>query len=398
MPDLAALRDKTCIVGIGETAYSRGTDKGVLRLSLEASLMAIEDAGIKPADIDAVVLPNGSNTGPSGGASAGDFCANLGLRDLHYTAGFQEMGGAQIVSAMESAAFVLAGGGASHVLIPHCSLFYSGARARDITSNPNNGLQSGETIRDYYSPFGVGAPPQHYAWMAQRHMQLYGTTQRQLGAIAVAMRKHAQLHPGAIMRGKPMSMDDYLASKWISQPYKLFDCCLETDGAGAFVMTTAERAKDLRQKPVYLSGVASGHPFPPHDIPNRADILTIGLDFSAPRAYAMAGVKPADIDFAEIYDCFTGQTLLQIESAGFCKKGEGGAFVENGRIELGGQLPVNTHGGLLSHAHNTGMNHLIEAVTQLRHDAGERQVKDAEFGVVTGWGGHGHGSIAILRR
>jgi len=393
MPDLTALRDKTCIVGIGETAYTRGTAKTALQLSMEATMMAIEDAGIKPSDIDAVVLPNGAN----GGATAGDYCANLGLKDLHYTAGFPEMGGAQIVSALEGAMFALACGGASYALVPHCSLLYTGARARDMTANPNNGLQAAETIRDYYRPFGVGAPPQHYAWMAQRHMHLYGTTQKQLGAVAVAMRKHAQLHPNAIMRGKPMSMDDYMASKWITYPYKLFDCSLETDGAGAFIMTTADRAKDLRRKPVYVTGVASGHPYPPHDIPNRPDILTIGLDFAAPRAYAMAGLKPSDIDFAEIYDCFTGQTILQIESAGFCKKGEGGPFVENGRIELGGELPVNTHGGLLSQAHNTSMNHVIEAVVQLRHDGGERQVKDAEFGVVTGWGGHGHGSIAIMR-
>ena len=393
-PTPSVLRDQTCIVGIGETPYTRGTDKTALQLSLEATMLAIEDAGIRPSEIDGIVLPNGS----AGGASAGDYCANLGIADLHYTVSLQEMGGAQIVSGIEAAVFALASGTVNYVLVPNCSLFYTGARARDMTANPNTGLQAAETIRDYYRPFGAGAPPQHYAWMAQRHMHLYGTTQEQLGAVAVAMRKHAQLHPGAIMRGKPMTMADYMASKWVTWPYKLFDCSLETDGAGAFIMTTAERAKDLRQTPVYVSGVASGHPFPPHDIPNRPDILKIGLDFAAPRAYAMAGMSPADIDFAEIYDCFTGQAILQIESAGFCKKGEGGPFVENGRIELGGQLPVNTHGGLLSHAHNTSMNHVVEAVVQLRHDAGERQVKDAQAGVVTGWGGHGHGSMAILRR
>jgi acetyl-CoA acetyltransferase len=394
MPDLSSSRDHTCIVGIGETPYTRGTRKTRLQLALEASLLAIADAGLAPSDIDAVVLPNGA----ASGGSAGDFCANLGLRDLHYTAAFQEMGGAQMLSAMESALFALAAGGASHVLVPHCSTFYSGARARDSTSDANTGLQAAETIRDYYRPFGVAAPAQHYAWMAQRHMHEYGTKQEQLGAVAVAMRKHAQLHPGALMRGKPMTLEDYLASRWISYPYKLLDCCLETDGAGAFVMTTAERARDLRRPPVYVSGVASGHPFPPHDIPNRPDILTIGLDFAAPRAWRMAGLEPTDADFAQIYDCFTGQVLLQIESAGFCRKGESGAFVENGRIELGGALPINTHGGLLSHAHNVGMNHVVEAVVQLRHDAGERQVKNAEIGVVTGWGGHGHGSIAVLRR
>ena len=394
MPELTDLRDRTCIVGIGETAYTRGTTKSALELALEASMGAIEDAGIKPEAIDAVILPGGAG----GGGTAGDFIANLGLPDLHYTTSLQEMGGAMSVSALESAAVALATGIAHYALIPLCSRFYSGRKARQLNADPGTGLQSAGTIRDYYAPFGVAAPPQHYAWMAQRHMHLYGTTHEHLGAVAVAMRKHARLHPNAIMRSRPMDLEDYLASRWVSYPYRLLDCCLETDGAAALLVTTADRGKDLRRKPVYVMGVASGHPFPPHDLPNRPDILKMGLDFCAPRAYAMAGAKPGDMDFAEIYDCFTGQTILQLEAAGFCKRGEGGPFVENGRIELGGALPVNTHGGLLSQAHNAGMNHLVEAVVQLRHEAGARQVKDAELGVVTGWGGHGHGSIAILRR
>lgn len=394
MSEHAELRDRTCIVGIGETAYTRGTKKSALELALEASVSAVEDAGIKPEAIDAVILPGGAG----GGGTAGDFIANLGLQDLHYTASLQEMGGAMSVSAVECAASALAAGIAHYVLIPLCSRFYSGRRARQVNSDPGTGLQSATTIRDYYAPFGVAAPPQHYAWMAQRHMNLYGTTHEQLGAVAVAMRKHAQMHPNAVMKSIPMTLEDYLASRWVSYPYRLLDCCLETDGAAALLMSTADRAKDARSRPIYVMGVASGHPYPPHDLPNRDDILKMGLDYCAQRGFEMAGVTPKDMDFAQIYDCFTGQLLLQLEAAGFCKRGEAGPFIEHGRIELGGELPVNTHGGLLSQAHNAGMNHVVEAVVQLRHEAGKRQVNDAEVGLVTGWGGHGHGSMAVLRR
>jgi acetyl-CoA acetyltransferase len=390
---MSKITDKACIVGVGETRYSRGTDKNSFELTLEASCHAIEDAGIKPSLIDSIVLPGGPRSG-----TAGDYIANLGLPDLRYTASLQEMGGASNVASVEAATLAIASGVSDYVLIPTSQLFFSGRKARANTTDTSTGIQSAAAVRDYYAPYGVSAPPQFYAWMCQRHMQIYGTTQEQLGAVALAMRKHAQLHPNALMRGIPMTMDDYLKSRWINYPYHLLDCCLETDGAAALVMTTAERAKDLKHPPVYVMGIASGHPYPPMDIPNRPDITKIGLDFSAPRAWASAGVKPSDADFAEIYDCFTGQVILQIEAAGFCKKGEGGPFVQGGRIELGGELPINTHGGLLSQAHVSGMNHLVEAAVQLRHEAGQRQVKDAEIGAVSGWGGHGHGALAVLRR
>jgi acetyl-CoA acetyltransferase len=228
-------------------------------------------------------------------------------------------------------------------------------------------------------------------------MHEYGTTAEQLGCIAVAMRKHAQLNPNAVMHGKEMTIEDYLASPMLADPYRIFDCCIETDGAAAVIVTTVERARDLKNKPVVIMGAAAGQPYPADEITNRKDMFRTGLTIAAPEAFAAAGVKPSDADFAMIYDCFTFELLQQIEEAGFCERGEGGAFVEGGRIELGGDLPINTHGGLLSEAHSLGMGHIVEATQQLRGNAAGRQIDNAEIGVVTGWGDFGDGSIAILR-
>lgn len=386
------VKDKACIVGIGETPFCRKPGSGLseMGIQLKAAVAALEDAGLKAAQIDGILpFPN------VGKAEA--FAASLGCENLRFAATLH-MGGAAPVGSLRMAAMAVTSGAADYVMVPGGWNGYSGARVRETAATDVNSIPGGEIARDFYMPFGLTAPPQWYALMARRHMHEYGTTEEQLGAVALAMRRHAQLNPAALMHGKPLTMADYLASPMIASPYRLLDCCVETDGAAAFIVTTVERARDLRQKPVYIMGAAAGQPYPADEITNRADFHRTGLTNAAPEAFRMAGVTPADADFAQIYDCFTFEVIQQLEEAGFCQRGEGGAFVEHGGIELGGRLPVNTHGGLLSQAHVLGIAHVVEAVRQLRGEAGARQVQDAEIGVVTGWGDFGDGSIAVLRR
>jgi acetyl-CoA acetyltransferase len=385
------MKDRACIVGIGETPFVRKPGSGVsmLALQLQAARRALEDAGLTNKQIDGLMPFPGLGT-------VEEFAANLGIETLRFAATVN-MGGAAPVASLRAAAAAIMAGIVDYVLLPAGWNAYSGFRARDAVAADVSALPGQAIARDYYIPHGLTAPPQWYSLMARRHMYEFGTKTEHFGAIAVAMRKHAQLNPNAVMRGKSMTLDDYLASPMITAPYRLFDCCLETDGAAAVIVTSAERARDLKRRPVYIMGVAAAQPYPADEMTNRKDIFKTGLTIAAPEAFAMAGVAPNDIDFAEIYDCFTFEVLQQIEEAGFCKRGEGGPFVEGGRIELGGKLPINTHGGLLSEAHVLGMGHIVEAVRQLRGEAGERQVKDAKIGVVTGWGDFGDGSIAILR-
>ena len=380
------LRDKAAVTGVGETLYARESEQSQLALTLEASLRAIVDAGLDPKEIDGVIPYSG------GGIVAEDFITNFGLPDLRYSAQ-TPMGGASPVAALQSAAMAVATGVANHVLVALGRGSISGGR---ITSRLAQMPQM-RLVAEFEMPIGTNAPAQFYAHMARRHMELYGTTSEEFGEVAITCRQNATLNERAMMR-KPMTLEDHQNSRMIADPFRLFDCSLESAGAAAVVVSSTERARDLAHPPILISGVAEGHPESPSAITQRPDLTRMGIARAAPIAFAMADVTHADIDVAEIYDCFTYIVLCQLEDLGFCAKGEGGEFIADGRIRLDGELPINTHGGLLSEAHIAGMNHIVELVRQLRGDCGERQVKGAEIGLVTGFGDLGDGSIAIMQR
>ena len=378
---------RAAIVGIGETEYIRGADSTPNEMMIRAARSALADAGLRGRDLDGILPPPIYIT-------AEELAATLGVVNLRHAVTVQ-MGGASPVAAIGHAARAVSEGIAPAVLVVVGWNGYTAMRPKPGVTRvrPPEFAATVRAFRDFYRPYGAVLPAQVYSWIATRYQRLHDVPPEAPGAVAVAMRKQAGMNPNAVMREKPLSMEEYLASRWISEPMRLFDCCLETDGAAAVIVSSLARARDMRQAPVAVLGAAEGHPYPADDIPSRKDLLRIGLHDAAPRALGEAGVKAADADLWASTTASRGRSSGK-SSAGLCGRGEAKHWVRGGRIELGGDMPINMNGGLLSEAHVRGLNNVVEVVRQLRRQAASRQVADAELAVVTGYGDLGDGSCA----
>ncbi len=374
---MESLRGKVAIVGAADTEVGVVPHLSATQMYVKAAKLALEDAGITKDDVDGLITCNSWVEPYMYHAEMiaeymqifPRYCLNVAT------------GGGTTLAIMQHAATAIATGVCNTVLITMADNMLSGL-SRDKAIEAMSTAGHAQFERPYGPPI-----PGFYALIAQAHMHAYGTTSEQLAAVSVACRKHASLNPAAQMRD-PITVDDVLNSKMIADPLHLLDCSVVSDGGAAIIMTAAERAKDFRPQPVYVLGIGEGHSH--EHISQARNLTTSAAKEAGERTYAMAGLGPQAIDVAELYDCFTPVVLVELEDLGFCPKGEGGRFVENGRIELGGELPVNTHGGLMSHCHPGhpgSMFSVTEAVAQLRGECGPRQVQDAEVALVHAQGG-----------
>jgi acetyl-CoA acetyltransferase len=370
---------RAAIVGIGETRLGRIPDRTALQLQAEAARAAIADAGLRFEDIDGVVaLPMRTQPSMMPAAAIAHY---LGIRPRFVAT--LDVAGASGVALVQHAAQAIAADSCTNVLcVTGQNLLSNQSRAAAVRQM----AEVGAAHPQFEVPYGP-LIPSLYAMVAQRHMHEYGTTRAQMAVVAVAMRRHAGLNSNAHKR-EPITVDDVLNATPITSPFGTLDCSLVSDGAGAAVVTSLERARDRPHRVVAMLGFGQG--LSHTHIGEAKDILTTGAVRSGAEAFRQSGLRPADVDVAQLYDCFSITVIVELEDLGFCPKGEGGRFVEGGRIQLGGALPVNTHGGLLSGGHPGlpgGFFHVIEAVRQLRGAAGERQVRDAEIALVHGNGG-----------
>ncbi len=371
---------KFAIVGLGATKVGHMPNYSPRTLQTEAARLAIQDAGLKPADIDGAINAKADGGGGTSGDWTDAFPRILGLPFKFYF--HIARGGAGGIYALMAAFSYLELRIANYVLIAHGSNAWSsshkGGRNAGTTHAPRPGI--------WGAPMGEIAAASHHSFFASRHMHEFGTTSRQLGAIAVAARQWACLNPAAYMYGRPLTIEEHQASPLVVAPYHLHDICLQSDGGTAFIVTTAERARDCRKPPVYVLGMGFGEAGRKLWW-EKGNYTSLDIAPAKEAAFKEAGIELKDIDVAEFYDCFTMEVLMQLEGYGWCKKGEGGPLVEKGSIAPGGTIPVNTGGGLLSSHHLYDFTTLAEAIIQIRGEGGARQVKDAEIALATGHGG-----------
>jgi acetyl-CoA acetyltransferase len=370
---LHAQRGSIAIVGAAESdELGKLPHKSALTLHAEGAHNALADAGLKPSDVDAVLS--------TGRQTANDVPEYLGIRPRYLDN--TQMGGCSFIAHLQHAMAVINAGVAEVVLITHGE---SGASR--VGMGGGDRFAADTPPGQWEMPFGIGGPATRYGLAATRHMHEFGTTKEQLAEVAVATRKWATLNPRAAMRD-PLTVQDVLASRLIAWPFNLLDCCLVTDGGGALVVTSAERARSCRKKPVYVLGTGEATC---HSIISQMPRFHVwdAAVMSGERAWAMSGVKHGEIDLAMIYDAFTIVPILAVEALGFCKPGEGGPFFAGQTSAPGGRFPMNTNGGGLSYTHTGmyGMFLLVEAVHQLRGECGERQVANAKTALCHGTGG-----------
>jgi acetyl-CoA acetyltransferase len=366
------------VVGIGRTPYVRKSGRSTLAMAAEAARDALADAGLTAQDVDGFTCySTGDSAGPMQVAHA------IGIGDLGWSASVAG-GGNAVASVVAGAAAAIVTNQADVVVVYR--VLGSGTRygrATGAIQAPGDG--------QFAAPHGYLVPPQWFAMWCRRHQAVYGSTSEDLGAIAIQERLHASKNPSAIARD-PITLDDYLAGRWVNDPFRVFDCCYEVDGAVALVLTSAERAADLAHKPVYPLAVADANGQGGH-VDQWDDMTCMYSRDAAPRLWKKVGLGPKDMDLALMYDCFTYTVMATFEDFGFCAKGEVGDFFREGRATYGGDVVVNSHGGLLSEGYIHGLNHHYEAVLQLRGEAGDRQVAGAETALVTAGAGPYGGAL-----
>ena len=381
---------EVAIAGVGEADHTKASGRTPREIAIQAVERALDDCGLRPADVDGIMYT------PFDGQqlTAGDYHAHFGTTHDMWES---TRGGGMVWagSAPYDAALAIRAGKA-RTIVNVFSVAWATQRA-EMMGGPGE-VHAQELFKQNLEvPFGWFPQPVYFATVARRHMHEFGTTAAQLGAIAVACRRHANHTPAAVMHAKPLTLDDYLRSPPIADPFRKEDCCLISDGGAAYVITSTARARDLKKPLVEVAGVGLGSSHTGAYWSQQSALTSTPQVFAAPGAFAMAGLERDDVDVLTCYDPFTIVSLMQIEDMGFCRKGEGGPFVAGTTLHFdGGRLPYNTHGGMLSHAYVLGIAHVVEVVRQLRDEAAA-QVPNARVGIYGGYTGP-QASTLILRR